>query len=91
MGERIQIILTSPFVLFHSVTCYTNFVVSCIHVNTAKLHNITCTLVATGVIIRSLEYIMYVCMYVCMYHARGNSSQDATNGGWTHWHDEIEA
>jgi hypothetical protein len=43
------------FVLFHSVTCYTNSIVSHIHVNIAKLCNITCTLVATGVILRSLE------------------------------------
>ena len=40
--------------LFHSVTCYTNFIISRIHVNTTKLCNITCTLVATGVILRSL-------------------------------------
>jgi hypothetical protein len=43
------------FVLFHSVTCYTNSLVSRIQVNTTKLRNITCTLVATGVILRSLE------------------------------------
>jgi hypothetical protein len=45
----------NSFVLFHNVTCYTNFIVSCIHANTAKLRNITCTLVATGVILQSLE------------------------------------
>ena len=39
------------FVLFHSVTCYTNSIVSRIHVNTTKLRNIMCTLVATGVIL----------------------------------------
>jgi hypothetical protein len=43
------------FALFHSVTCYTNSLVSCIHVNTTKLRNITCTLAATDVILRSLE------------------------------------
>ena len=43
------------FVLFHSVTCYTNPTVTRIHVNTTKLRNITCTLVATGVILQSLE------------------------------------
>ena len=43
------------YVLFHNITCYTNFVVSRIHVNTTKFCNITCTLVATGVILRSLE------------------------------------
>jgi hypothetical protein len=31
------------FVLFHNVTCYTNLIVSRIHVNTTKLHNISCT------------------------------------------------
>ena len=40
---------------FHSVTWYTNCIVSLIHVNTTKLRNITCTLVATCVILRSLE------------------------------------
>ena len=43
------------FVLFHDVTCYTNSIVSHIHVNTTKLCNIMCTLVATGVILQSLE------------------------------------
>ena len=47
------------FVLFHNVTSYTNSIVSCIHVNTTKLRNITCTLVATSVILRSLECILY--------------------------------
>jgi hypothetical protein len=45
----------NSFVSFHNVTCYTNSIVSCIHVNTTLLHNIACTLVATGVILRSLE------------------------------------
>jgi hypothetical protein len=43
------------FVSFHNVTCYTNSIVSRIHVNTAQLRNITCTLlVATSVILWSL-------------------------------------
>ena len=42
-------------VLFHNVTCYTDSTTPRIHVNTTKLRNITCTLVATGVILRSLE------------------------------------
>ena len=45
----------SHFVLFHSVTCYSDSIVSCIHVNNTKLHNITCTLVAKGVIPQRLE------------------------------------
>ena len=45
------------FVLFYNVTCYNNFIVSHIHVNTTKVGNITCTLVATRVILRSLKYI----------------------------------
>ena len=40
---------------FHSVTCYTKSIVSRIHVNTTKLRNITCTLVATCVILPTLE------------------------------------
>ena len=45
------------FVLFHNVTCYTNSIISHIHVNITKLRNIMCTLVATGMILRSLEWI----------------------------------
>ena len=41
------------FVLFHSVTCYINSIVSRFHVNTTKPCDITCTLVATCVILRS--------------------------------------
>ena len=43
------------FVLFHTVTCYTNSIESRIHINNTKLCNITCTLVTTGVILRNLE------------------------------------
>jgi hypothetical protein len=32
------------FVLFHNVKCYTNSIVSIIHVNTTKFRNIMCTL-----------------------------------------------
>jgi hypothetical protein len=45
------------FVLFHSVTCYTNSITLRIHVNTTKLCSIMCTLVATGVILWSLQCI----------------------------------
>ena len=38
---------------FQSVTCYTNSTVSRIHVNTARLRNIICPLVAACVILRS--------------------------------------
>jgi hypothetical protein len=47
----------NSFVWFHNVTCYTNSTVSRIHVNTTKLRNIMCILVATGVILRSWESI----------------------------------
>ena len=40
--------------LLHNVTCYTNYLLSCAHVNTTKLRIITCTLVATCMILRSL-------------------------------------
>ena len=46
------------FVLFRNITCYTNSLVSCIHVNTTKLRNITRTLVATGVTLQSLECVL---------------------------------
>ena len=41
--------------LFHSITCYTNSIASRIHVNTTILCNIMCTLVATGMILWSVE------------------------------------
>jgi hypothetical protein len=43
------------FDLFHIVTCNTNSIVSRIHVNTTKLHDVMCTLVAIGVILWSFE------------------------------------
>ena len=43
------------FVLFHNVTCYTDSIVSCIHVNITKLCKFTCTLVATCVILRKFR------------------------------------
>ena len=46
------------FVLIHNVTCYTNSIAPRILVNTTKLYNIMCTLVTTGVILRSLECIL---------------------------------
>ena len=57
------------FVFFHNVTCYTNSMLTCIpsHINTPKLRNITCTLVATGVILRSLE-----CPYVDTWNHIGS-------------------
>ena len=47
------------FVSFHSVTHYIESIVSRIHVPTTELRNITCTLVATGVILRSVECKCY--------------------------------
>ena len=46
------------FVLFHNVTCYTHSIVSCIDVNTTKLCNITCTLVAT--LVNTTEFRVHV-------------------------------
>jgi hypothetical protein len=45
--------------LCHSIvaTCYTNSIVSRIHVNTIRLRNITCNLIATNVMLRTLECI----------------------------------
>ena len=45
------------FVLFHNFKHYTKSSISCIHVNTTKLCSIMCTLVATCVILQSLECI----------------------------------
>ena len=51
---------------------YTYSIASRIHVNTAKLRNIACTLVATCVILRSLECISWPTWFKC---ARDRSSQ----------------
>jgi hypothetical protein len=56
------------FVLLHSVTCYTKSIVSRIHANTAKLHSITCTLVATCVILLGLE-----CNLLGLLHKRAKT------------------
>ena len=45
--------------LFHNVTCHTNSPLPQIYVNTRKLHNITCPLVATSSILQILECIHY--------------------------------
>jgi hypothetical protein len=47
------------FVFYHNVKCYTNSIIPRIHVNTTKFCNITCTLVATCVILQSLECTMF--------------------------------
>ena len=52
------------FVLFHNVTCYTNSIVSRNHANTTKFRNITCSLVATCVILWSLECIFNESTYI---------------------------
>ena len=49
------------FELYHNVTCYTNSIVSRILVNTTKLHNTTCTLVVTRVILRNVECMHFLC------------------------------
>ena len=48
---------------FQNVTCYTNSIISLIHVDTARLRDITCTLVATCVIQRSLGCHMFNCVF----------------------------
>ena len=53
------------FVLFHNVKCYIDSLLARIHVNIDDLLTITCTLVATSVILGRLEctcYIIYVCI-----------------------------
>ena len=63
------------FVLFQSATCYTSSIVSCIHVNTTKLRNITCIQVAIGVTLQSLEcthvtlLTLKWCILICNYDA----------------------
>ena len=59
-----HIIKVLHFVLFHNVTCYTNTITSHIHVNTTTLRNITCTFVATCMILRSLECIFFLSLYI---------------------------
>ena len=49
---------------FHSVTCYITSIVSRVYVYTTKLLNITCTLVAIGVILWSLEYTIFTRLFI---------------------------
>jgi hypothetical protein len=65
--------------LFHNVTCYTNSIVSHIHVHTAKLRNIMCTLVVTCMILGRLECsleirgaLLSISLHLCVTHAYGN-------------------
>ena len=53
------------YVLFHIDTCYIDSIASCIHVNTTNLCNTTCILVATCVILQSLEcsVLVYIRLY----------------------------
>ena len=48
---------TVDFVLFHNFTCYTSSRLSRVHVNSTNLLDITCILVATGVILGRLDCI----------------------------------
>ena len=51
------------FSLFHNIRCCTNSLLSCIHVNTTLLLNITSTLVATkGVIFR--EFRVHIVLFI---------------------------
>ena len=49
------------FVLFHNVICYTNSLLSCIHVNTTELHDITRTLGCH--MCHTVEFEVYI--YIC--------------------------
>ena len=77
----------------HSVTSYINSIVSRFHVNTTKLCNLMCTLVGTGVILRSLECIeqnnqnwWYWISYLVFTNDRG---EPAISCKWTGWVWEI--
>ena len=56
------------FVCFHIVTCYTNPLLSHIHVNTTILRNITCTSVVTCTILGRLECISWPPYQGCFLH-----------------------
>ena len=47
-------------VLFYNITCYTKSLLSCIYVNIAYLLDITCTLVAMGMILGRFRVYMHV-------------------------------
>ena len=52
---------------FHSVTCYTNYIVSRIHVNTTKLHNRTCPK-SMAMFMVSTNHMMRGNKYNCVVH-----------------------
>ena len=61
------------FVLFHNITCYTKYLLSCIRVNKVYLFNITCTLVATSMILGRLECISRKSKLINLYKEGGDS------------------
>ena len=56
--HHVVIIVVIVMVLFHNVTCYTNSILSRIHVTITYLLNIICTLVAITMIPWRLEYCL---------------------------------
>ena len=58
VNVNIANIVIIDYMLFHNVTCYTKSLLSCIHVNSANLLNITYNVVATCMILGSLDCIV---------------------------------
>ena len=82
--HHVVIIVIIVMVLFHNVTCYTNSILSRIHVTITYLLNIICTLVAITMIPWRLEYCLsfslhttcFKNLWVCremVYHVTWNT------------------
>ena len=69
------------FVLFHNITCFTNYLLSSIHVSTIYLLNITCTLVSKSVVLWMLECnrIFTSCVKYCINFIDHHGPQGVTH------------
>ena len=73
MHHIVIIVIIVDFVLFCNVTCYTRYLLSCIYVNTTHLLNITCTLVAIGMILGKLECTSIPINFLALWTLKTNA------------------
>ena len=82
MLSSIVIIAMLTLCYFHNVTCYTSFLLSCIHVTSTHLLNITCTLISTSMTLGRLKCIASYVGPRMIQHSCLNSSYDMSSAGY---------